>query len=368
MQVQVQEIDQISRKRGVEIPSFIPEIDGLRGIAIIAVLFFHLGQKMFSLGWAGVELFFVLSGFLITRILLNARDKEGYFKKFYIRRTLRIFPIYYLVLLLCTIALLFASSSELRVLPFYYLYIQTIPQIATEFRVVPLLSHTWTLAIEEQFYLVWPAVVFLLRGKKLLVAIGVLMATALCLRFISLGFSNPFLIDGWIGVQVDALAAGALVAYAASHVSSRKVLQRWLSVAFVLGTLSLIAIVVLLGPAAFWTPKIWGRSWAGPLLISAMTSCFAGLVGLTAIGHPWTSWLKFQPLRRWGKISYGIYLYHPFVLLFVSQLTARLYHGHNHLISISFTLAKLGVTYLVAWISWQVIEKPILQLKDRLAP
>jgi peptidoglycan/LPS O-acetylase OafA/YrhL len=368
MQVQIQEINQIRTPTGTFIPDFIPAIDGLRGIAILGVIFFHLGLPFFNLGWAGVELFFVISGFLITRILLNTRREENYFKRFYIRRTLRIFPIYYVVLLLYTAVMIISASNEFHALPFYYVYLQTIPQLKTEFRIMPMLSHTWTLAIEEQFYLIWPLAVLLLRGKKLLIVSAVLIATALGLRFISLKYANPFLVDGWIGVQLDVLVAGALLAYAASQTTNRNHFARVVSTVFVIGTVGLMVLITILGPSAFWTPKIWGRTWPGPLVISAMACCFFGLVGFTAIGHPWTRWLEFKPLRRWGKISYGIYLYHPYILRFVNETAAHLHLGKNRLISISLLLTKLGLVYLTAWISWQLIEKPILQLKGRLAP
>ncbi len=369
MQVQIQESNQARTPTGASLPDFMPAIDGLRGIAILGVIFFHLRLRFFNLGWAGVELFFVISGFLITRILLNTRGQENYLKRFYIRRTLRIFPIYYLVLLLYTIVMLISKSNEFHALPFYCVYLQTIPQLKTEFRIMSMLGHTWTLAIEEQFYLIWPLSVLLLRGKKLLIMAAALIAAGLCLRFISLRFANPFLVDGWIGVQLDVLVAGALVAYAASQITDRNYFIRLLSLVFMIGTACLVALVAILGPSAFWTPKIWGRTWPGPLVISAMACCFFGLVGLTAIGHPWTRWLEFKPLRRWGKISYGMYLYHPFILLVVDRIAVgHLHPGKSKLVSIGLILTKLALIYLAAWISWQLIEKPILQLKDRLAP
>ncbi len=351
-------------QRPIAVSSYIPALDGLRGLAVLAVLFFHLRIPKFSLGWTGVELFFVLSGFLITRILLNTRDSPEYFRKFYIRRALRIFPVYYLVVVAYSAVMLWRYGQGLGTLSFYYIYLQTIPQLKTEFSCFPLLGHTWTLAIEEQFYLMWPLAVFLLRGRRLFFAMIAMILGALSLRFLSLGSANPFFVDGWLGVQVDALAAGALVAYA-SRIYDKQVLQRWYFVAFLAGATSLAILLCAAGNAAFWSPRLWGRTWWGPLLISVLACAFAGAVGLAAIGQTGTRWLRFQPLIRWGKISYGIYLYHPFTFLFVEMVVRHFGYKHNHLLAGSVILAKLGLTYSVAWISWTALENPINRLKGR---
>ncbi len=366
MQIQVQESNRGLITNGAKIPTFIPAIDSLRGLAIIGVLLFHLNIPKCSLGWAGVELFFVISGFLITRILLNTQEDRNYFKNFYVRRSLRIFPIYYLVLITYTVVIFSSSVGNLRSLPLYYVYLQTIPQLKSQFSVAPMLGHTWTLAIEEQFYLIWPLTVFLLKGRKLIITIALMIFVAVGLRFISLIFANPFFIDGWLGVQVDTLAAGAAIAYA-SRIYDRRTMQRWLSVAFLLGTTSLLILVSFVGTQVFWTPKIWGRTWYGPLVISIMACTFSGAVGLVAVGHRWTRWLEFRPLMRWGKISYGIYLYHPFTFLFVDALVSRAGHLQNHLVSRSVILVKLAVTYLAASVSWKIVEGPMNQLKDRFS-
>jgi peptidoglycan/LPS O-acetylase OafA/YrhL len=364
--MQVQESSRTLITNGTTIPAIIPAIDGLRGFAIIGVLLFHLGIPKCSLGWTGVELFFVISGFLITRILLNTCEDRDYFKRFYARRALRIFPIYYLVVITYSVVAVSSSFGALRTLSLYYVYLQTIPQLRSQFTVMAMLGHTWTLAIEEQFYFIWPLVIFLVKGRKLLVVITMMFFVALGLRFISLRFPNPFLIDGWIGVQIDTLAAGAIVAYT-SRINNRQTMQRWLSVAFLVGMASLLILVSIVGTSAFWTPRVWGRSWYGPLLISILACTFSGIVGLAAIGHRWTRWLEFRPLMRWGKISYGIYLFHPFVFLLVDTVVRYTGHAQSHLVSRGIILAKLSLSYLVASVSWKLIESPILQLKDRFA-
>jgi peptidoglycan/LPS O-acetylase OafA/YrhL len=123
----------------------LQELDGLRAVAIGAVFCFHLHLPGFSLGWAGVQLFFVISGFFITRILLKSRERSYYFRNFYIRRTLRIFPIYYLlVLVYFAVAWIQRDTQVVRLLPCYLTYTQTYPQIPSHFALAPLLGHTWS--------------------------------------------------------------------------------------------------------------------------------------------------------------------------------------------------------------------------------
>jgi peptidoglycan/LPS O-acetylase OafA/YrhL len=358
-----QHVSAPSRNSGA-VPGFIPALDGLRCTAIISVLLFHLGIPKLSLGWAGVELFFVISGFLITRILLSTRGEPDYFTRFYYRRTLRIFPIYYLVVIAYTFAAVSKGGSGFHTLPFYYAYLQTIPQLQSQFTDLPALGHTWSLAIEEQFYLVWPMAVWVLRGRRLLWAIAAMIVIGPGLRILALAFANPFLVDGWLGVQIDCLAAGACVAYASVFLS-REMIRRWATAAFLLGVISLAVLVGSVGTAVFWTPLIWCRMWYAPLVISAMACGFSGLVGLVAVGCRWTQWLEYRPLMRIGKISYGIYLYHPFVFAAVQVLAQQVFHQKSRLVSGGVILTKLSATWLAAWISWRLIEGPINALKDR---
>ena len=348
------------------IPEFIPALDGLRGVAILAVLLFHLGIPAFSLGWAGVELFFVISGFLITRILISTRTKPDYFRRFYYRRTLRIFPIYYLVLIAYGVAAFLAAGPVPHTLPFYYVYLQTIPQLQSQFTDIPVLGHTWSLAIEEQFYILWPVAVLVLRGRILLAVIASMIASGLGLRILALGRSNPFLVDGWLGVQIDCLAAGALVAYI-SGVSGRAQISRWALAAFTSGTAFLAIMVVTVGAAAFRTPLIWCRAPYGPFVITAMACACFGAVALVASGHPRTKWLELRPLMRVGKVSYGIYLYHPFVFLLVDNLSLQVFNHKSRLVSAVVMLGELLLTYIVAGMSWRVIESPINSMKNRIA-
>jgi peptidoglycan/LPS O-acetylase OafA/YrhL len=346
---------------------FIPEIDGLRAIAVLGVLAFHLRLPLSRIGWTGVELFFVISGFLITRILVRTRDRPHYFKNFYTRRALRIFPIYYLVLFIyCIAALLVTNSSGVRTLPYYFGYLQTFPQLKSNFTDAPLLAHTWTLAIEEQFYFLWPMVVYLCRGRKLLVASLFMIAVPLVVRFLTLALPSPFLIDEWLPVQVDALAAGVLVAIAFQY-WDRESIKKWMSGALLVGFIGLATVVMAAGTSAFRTPALWAKLWYAPFLVSALALFFGGAVGLVALGLKSFRLLRLGFLRHVGKISYGIYLYHPFVFAAVFAF-AKTYRLEGGLIYRFGTIAAcLGLTYVVALASWRLIESPILRFKDRFS-
>jgi len=349
-------------------PNFIPEIDGLRAFAILGVLLFHLQLPWCSLGWAGVELFFVISGFLITRILLASRDKPRYFTTFYSRRTLRIFPIYYLVITVYTLVMLFSHGwGAVRTMPFYYAYLQTIPQLRSGLTDAPMLIHTWTLAIEEQFYLLWPLVVLLLTGRKFLIANVAILLVAPIIRFLMLSASNPYLMNGWLPVQMDLLGAGAIIAFASQYLSVRA-FQRGAMVALAAGAAALVIIVKHAGLEAFWTVPQWSRLWYSPLLPSALAAVFAGIVALAGSRHALTRWLSWRPLTHYGKISYGIYLYHPYAFEAMDHLFDKYKAAHPHMHhawSMPIVL-KLGCSYAVALVSWHLIESPMKRLKERL--
>ena len=223
----------------------IKELDGLRALAIISVFIFHLAQHLFpgipglgfvfkltQQGWMGVDLFFVLSGFLITEGLLQTRDQPNYFRTFFIKRTLRIFPVYYFFLL--AVALYFfifscpARLNELcSVQPVFWLYMQNWLE-ATGLQInYSFMGHFWSLAIEEQFYLLWPIIVLIVPPVHLSkVCIGII-TTALMLRIaIFIGFDHPshFLYFSTV-TRLDCLSFGALGAVM-MHTGQTKTLGR----------------------------------------------------------------------------------------------------------------------------------------------
>jgi peptidoglycan/LPS O-acetylase OafA/YrhL len=350
-------------------------LDGLRALAVLGVFLFHANVAGAQLGWSGVELFYVLSGFLITGILLDARESPGYFRGFYARRALRILPAYFIVLALSVaVAALSGRTDAFGFLPYYLLYLQNyFPQLATQFGAgIPLLSHTWTLAIEEQFYWLWPLVIFVARGRALpavlagAFALGPLSRLAL---FVGAA-GNPFATVLPLPAQTDLLAAGAVVALALRSGVGAERIARAAGLAVALGAVLLAALVVDLGLPAFAHPSRWATRPEGILVFSAMSLLFGGLVaGVVVAWGGLRAALCVAPLAHLGRISYGLYLYNPLALFIASSVADPLHptdafaYGTN----LPAHIAGFALTYLIALLSFRYVETPILRLKRRFA-
>jgi len=346
--------------------SYKPQLDALRAIAAAAVLIEHFAPKdyvtwyVFRLGYIGllgVLLFFVLSGYLITNILLSSRgsDFRKALKRFYVRRTLRIFPIYFL-----TLAILFAIGlpSVTAYFLWHAIYVSNILFLLQP-RVAPSIAHFWTLSVEEQFYLIWPLLILIVPYKLLLrvivgtIAIGVLWKVWI---IETLGYH----LAGGLPVIscFDSLAVGALVAYIEKDEMLRLKKRKILCGVLTAGSIIMLAQVMLLA-------SVDGKAFAqvtgffGPSLI------FAWFVGNAAEGFTgrFGAILNWEVLRYLGKISYGVYLYHYFMpRVFESLIKTFGLHHPGELIAALFTCA---LTILTAVVSWHLIEKPILRFKEK---
>ena len=322
-----------------------------------------------DLGWTGVELFYVISGFLITSILLRSRRQPRYFRTFYMRRALRIFPIYWLVLV---IAVLFAvaTTGAAGSAPFYALYVQNyVPQVATSFSDgLPFLNHTWTLAIEEQFYWVWPIAVLLLSRRRLISAVLSLLVVAPIARLALLNdTSNPYAALATLPAQADALAGGALIAILIDRGTSFAALRRGGYVAVALGSLATSALLMRTGLSSFGTTSLWATDPVNVLLLSSLVCVFAGVLALTIATRALPRLLSLTPLRFTGRISYGLYLYYPLAVVATRALTT--WSGVDDstgTVRVLAGMAHLVVLYLIACVSWRYIERPLLGLKARL--
>lgn len=339
------------------LPGYIPELDGLRGIAILMVVLYHCADRLDWLpgggllhwGWAGVDLFFVLSGFLITGILAETRSSDPWLRNFYIRRTLRIWPLYFgLLLAFAVIAARRSDPFAASLRPTHWLLYLVFVQNLFHWAMPAPLGPTWSLAIEEQFYVVWAPVARVLRADWLKwVAVAVIVISP-ALRYGLGGRVTPVNTL----VHLDGLAWGALLALllrsGLSHASSRKLA----ACAFAAGVLA----------TAFFVPR--GTAF----LTSALSLMFAGAVGLAATLSARRSALvrvlRFAWLRFLGTISYGLYLVHIAVFAHAGMLDPRLSrYGHLGL------LAEAAVRILgaigVASVLWYGFEKPILGMKSR---
>jgi peptidoglycan/LPS O-acetylase OafA/YrhL len=235
----------VSSETAREPHGHIPSLDGVRGVAILLVLLFHfkdylIGPEMLQgalglagyLGWAGVDLFFVLSGFLITRILLAARSNEGYFSSFYTRRFFRIFPLYYAVLFLIFLG---PWSVIAGVLPpvsdhvWYWTYLSNW-SIMLKSANPQGVGHFWSLAVEEQFYMAWPLLVWWLDGRALFRVTVALCAAAPLWRIVLISKHwDPEWIYRNTFSRMDTLLVGAAVAISFSAGQRATPLRSWVS-------------------------------------------------------------------------------------------------------------------------------------------
>jgi peptidoglycan/LPS O-acetylase OafA/YrhL len=346
----------------------IPELDALRALAAVAVVWSHAGVVCRPLsvpwvdrwGWTAVDLFFVVSGYLITSIILRTRETPGFYGRFMLRRSLRIWPIYYLTILgFVAFDLLLKRSYPLAGLPYYLAYLQNVPRYwgADTPAFTAAFSHTWSLAVEEQFYLVWP--LLLMRpGRR---AIAMLCAGLIVLAITARGLwhFDLFLLVS----RCDGLAAGALLALALERIGDEAAARRGRSRAlFGVAILALSWLAVVGGPRAHGALEGPAIALQRSVSLFAINGLFAGLVGLCAV-HSGSAWLA--PLRtKWlvglGAISYGLYLYHNVLLALVDKLSGPQGPAPAPI------LAALAASVVAAVASWRWIERPILALKDSL--
>jgi peptidoglycan/LPS O-acetylase OafA/YrhL len=375
--------------------AFYPALDGLRAIAFLLVFLYHYSG--FPWGWAGVNVFFVLSGFLITGILYDSRNDLHRVRNFYIRRFLRIFPLYYGVFLL---VLLFDPFFHWRwslqwlawplyianFLPFVSSSIfsdGTNIQIAAYAWLKPAnsnlifyLGHFWSLCVEEQFYFVWPWVVFSVRSRRMLIWIcAVLVAVVPALRFICqvtapLWMIRADLLNRATPFQVDSLLLGGLIALLLRG-SDRPALFRTGKLAFACVAAIVLPVLVRTIVLGFpdWQSRpiqpdwqfTWGSTFinlfaAGLVLLCVETSSLLYRV------------LHFEPLRWLGRISYGAYvfhdIFHQFYVAVVLGIGRQVDLIAEHA-TLFTSLLALACTVLISWISFRYFESLFLNMKER---
>jgi peptidoglycan/LPS O-acetylase OafA/YrhL len=367
----------------------LPPLDGLRGLAVLGVMFYHFNlivedsyvfngvpAVLARSGWCGVDLFFVLSGFLITGILLDAKGSPHYFRNFYARRTLRIFPLYYG--LLTAVFLLgpripALATPEFEALAqhqwslwFYYSNL-TVAWYNDFFFNADWIefNHFWSLAIEEQFYLVWPAVVLLCGRRSLAVACGALIVIAFLLRgaFVLHG-DHVWTVYAFTPCRWDGLALGGLLALA------WRTPGWWPPVARRAPLVAMVCFFALAGAAWQGNRLEYDNPSFQVFGYSALALFFGAFIVLAvdASASSVARRLWSQPvLRFFGKYSYGLYVVHPTLmehlvqLLPVPVLAER--WGSPALGALTFMIASLGLSVVLAWLIWHLYEKHFLRLK-----
>jgi peptidoglycan/LPS O-acetylase OafA/YrhL len=369
----------------------IPALDGVRGVAILLVFSHHVAelftvsniplqwiQEVAFSGWTGVDLFFVLSGFLITGILWDTRTGAAYFRNFYARRTIRIFPLYY-----ATLAVLFIVVPAIRHFWLWYCAYFVDVLNAWQGRFV-FAAHFWTLAVEEHFYLLWPILVYKLARRTLISTSLFLTVAALVLRLaMTLGGATPMAIYVLTPCRMDGLALGAFLALTLRGPNGLQTLVRLARVVLPISAAAWIAIMCVKGR---WSQYGLIPQTAG-YLVSEM---FYGSVLVFALASSrLAAIMSARPLRFIGKISYALYVFHVFIIAWAAQFFAL---GATADYSIVFSLAAhlmagrpLPVTLLLwldalayivlasglcvgaALLSWHLLELPCLRLR-RLFP
>lgn len=367
----------------------VPALDGVRGLAILIVVIHNaswvlglsawlplkLIADLTATGWVGVQLFFVLSGFLITSILLATRESAHYLRNFYVRRVLRIFPLYYgfLILVFLVIGPLFASpewkaaARENQ----WWLWTFTSNWAGPLGHGVPYLPHFWSLAVEEQFYLVWPFLVLLLTRRQLVaVCVAAILVTPVIrwgLRFEGLPAVAAY---EFTAARWDALAGGALLSLMSMTDFGRAQLGKHLAP---LGLVSLVALVaIVLATKGFREGEILvqviGQSLA---VILCAWLVYVACAPSSALGNATNKWLSAPWLRFLGKYSYAIYVFHVPIHQIASVYIGDAVNGADtpwRLLRWALYVAGIGgVSILAAMASWRLLERPFLDLKDRFS-
>ncbi len=359
----------------------IPVLDELRGIAVLLVMFCHtrlfgvgspesgvteiLYARLANASSVGVDLFFVLSGYLITTILLQSRGDKHYYRVFYARRAARIFPLYYLALIIfffiAPYVLQLTGHAEWLKDPLMQAPAELLWTYTLNWRhilpVIPcslLIQNFWTLAVEEQFYLVWPAIIKHSDRRKLIwLCLAIIAASPLPRLFYS---SSGMAEASWqlTYCRLDALAAGALVALCFTDAEYRARLEKF--------ALPLVALS-LWGLIAFTQNASW--------LWFSLTAVFFGSCLVLVLGNENASIVKprvSMALRFFGKYSYAMYVFHqPLSILlakagFNAHVLTEMW-GSRFCAIVAVNFVNLAVVTLLAWLSWHLLEKQFMKLR-----
>lgn len=354
----------------------IPSLDGLRGLAILLVIGYHYFGFVppFAFGWSGVDLFFVLSGYLITGRLWSTAGQPGYFRKFYRNRILRIFPLYFATLILFFIGIhFFTKPSTQSLLAWYHSHWLSYFLFFVNWTIIvhggpdaPYLTHFWSLSVEEQFYLFWPAVIYWLKGRnRQLVFLSFLLLALVAVRcsFFCWGpkqVGDPFFYFNTF-FRMDSLILGALLYRL--HQDARPIPFRIFTTLFAT-TFGILTIAVL----TIYPPDPWHPFFEtiGYTVIAFFAAClihwvvqYPGTISAKAFATP--------ALRFVGRISFGLYIFHWLILqIFHSRFLGWYLHqfpGDGARASLMSSLLCLLLTFAISILSYYFFESPFLRMK-----
>lgn len=366
----------------------IPELDGYRGMAVAVALLYHylrfaivarppqlLGYVYTStpLLWAGMEMFFVLSGFLIGGILLDARESPRYYSTFYIRRFCRILPIYFLFLTLVALAYHFVYRPVGAPLdwgfagrlpwPSYFLFTQNFVSAKVDWLGPPILAITWSLAVEEQFYLALPLIIRNVRKEALpyIFVAGIIAAPIIRMHLIHESQYNLWATYVLLPCRMDSLLIGALCAYCVRLPGAIEWLQKHRDSVWLL-FFGLIAGMPVISNAAIPFTPLWLTVGIGWMSVFFATMLLLGVIARQSL---LSRAMRISWLQSFGTIGYSVYLFHLAIYIFCMWLLTN--HGWE-LASwrdLGVTLIAVGITIAVGKLSWRYFEKPIVRWSHR---
>ena len=352
-----------------------PALDGLRGLAILLVTLYRFGReldpashpavalfrRLVPAGQYGVDLFFVLSGFLITGILLQTKDRPNYYRNFIVRRALRIFPLYFASLFVGLVVLpqLFVSEQfeQARSQQFYlWTYLTNVRMSWLNSWCFGPFDHFWSLAVEEHFYLVWPMVVLCCTRRQLLWTCNFLVVTVLFSRTLAATFpSLGVAVETLTVFRLDALSMGAVAAVLILDWEHHERLHRRSSLAMLL-LLPLLLIFLMRGRKLLALPS----TVCPAFLASGMLALL-----LSKKSNPLSKLFEGRGLRFLGKYSYGMYVIQlPLVTLLPLQTLARFLPVEPITHAVAYVVVMFSLTVLLAVISYHLLERPFLKMKS----
>jgi peptidoglycan/LPS O-acetylase OafA/YrhL len=336
----------------------IARLDGIRGLAILMVLLHH--HELLNTGWTGVDLFFVLSGFLITGILLKSKNNEDYWSNFYRKRVFRILPPLIPVL---AIGILFSPHISPWAAAGYIFFLGNV--VDASGHPVLMLFHTWSLAVEEHFYLLWPiAVLYLSRRRLAILACAVLLLDPL-LRLLFTPHVPAVAIYVLTPFRLDGLAAGSLLALCMSH-------ERTTSILKTISVWACAAALLIYGGVHWWL----GEAFSYPenhLLFNGIGYSLIAAIAFFITAHIllnenaiFSRIFSFPPLADLGRISYGVYLYHAIVIVAGEKLFGLTSPVSKHSLRL-LAIFEIPVAITIAYLSFRFYEQPIMQWGSKRA-
>lgn len=354
----------------------IDSLDGLRGVAILLVFFYHYLPRnlhnplswLASVGWTGVDLFFVLSGFLITGILYDTRGASNSFRAFYVRRALRLFPLYFAAIgIVLSAAALSHASMSWKEIPFYIYganlmlaFKDGLPDFSPYFSCL----HFWSLALEEQFYSLWPLIVFFVFRRKALMQIcggGILVA--LLLRIVLTHFrASPWILYTELPMRMDSLLAGGLLALGLRGPHAAVWRSRRILYSFMVGY-SLILVALFARARTLFFSSSEMTSWG----YSMTAGVYVCVVALALMPGTVPNRLGRVPLLRFfGRYSYGLYVWHHLPApICVPWQEWFIRHIHPLVLGqMAYVMVLLAIFTALAMVSYHLVEVRFLKLKS----